>query len=75
MYFKWDSGLMLVSETPQEGYKPVEYTEAPEAPSGYIAAFYWKEEIDKFVQTWEIVPEDDDIDDTEALAIMLGEEQ
>ena len=72
MYFKWNEGLMLVSETEREGYKPAEYTEAPEAPSGYTAMCYWKEEPNSFIQTWEIVPESNEIDDAEALSILTG---
>lgn len=72
MYLKWDDGLMLVSDDEKEGYKPAVYTDAPTAPIGYTAGFYWRETEDAFVQTWEVAPEDDTVDDTEALSILLG---
>lgn len=74
MYLKWEDGLMLVSNTEKEGYKPAVYTEAPEAPTGYTAGFYWRETEDAFVQTWEVVPEMDEVTPEEALNILLGGE-
>lgn len=75
MYAKWDNGIMLVAEEATQGYKPMITTEPPEAPEGYHAAFYWLEESEAFVQTWEIVPTIDDVDDSEALRILLGVEE
>lgn len=57
MFAKWDNGLMLVSTTEKSDYKPMTFTEAPTAPSGYHAVFYWRETEDAFVQTWELLPE------------------
>ena len=62
-YAKWIDGLLDVVEVETDGYKPMVNTEAPTAPEGYKAAFYWKEEADRYVQTWEIVL---DVDDEEA---------
>jgi hypothetical protein len=38
-----------------EGYKIVQYTEVPEAPSGYYYAETWTETEDVIVQGWELV--------------------
>ena len=73
MFAKWDNGLMLVSETAQDGYKPMQTTEAPEAPSGYEALFFWKETDDAWVQTWEIVPETEDDLTAEEIAAAIEE--
>lgn len=75
MYMRFADGLLWTATEPTEGYKPVTMTEPPEAPEGYHAAFYWKEENEAFVQTWEIVPTVDDVDDSEALNILLGVEE
>lgn len=72
-YAKWIDGLLDVVEEPKDGYKPMQFTEAPEAPSGYEAAFFWKETNSAWVQTWEIVQDDDELDDADALSILLGE--
>lgn len=63
MYGKTINGVLYVSFEEQEGYKPMVTTEAPTAPEGYKAAYYWKEEADRYVQTWELVL---DVDDEEA---------
>lgn len=65
MYGKIINGVLYVSFEEQEGYKPMVTTEAPTAPDGYKASFYWKEDTESFVQTWEIVL---DVDDEEATA-------
>lgn len=75
MYAKWNDGIMLVTDTEKAGYKPMVQTEAPEAPSGYYATFYWQETVDSFEQTWEIVPEpepDAEISDYEQQLADLG---
>lgn len=75
MYGKTINGVLYVVDEPQDGYKPFEYTEEPTAPTRYHTAYIWKEETDSFVQTWEILEDyEEDIDDSEALNIMLGEE-
>lgn len=40
-----------------EGYKVVQYTKQPEAPSGYFYAETWTETEDAIVQGWELVEE------------------
>lgn len=62
--------------TPEEylaaGYKPVEYTEPPEAPEGYYYESGWEEQTDAVVQTWTLIPLPDDIDEAEAYDIIFG---
>lgn len=53
-----------------EGYKPVRYTEQPEAPSGYYYQETWAETEDAIVQGWELV--EVPITEDEALDILLG---
>ena len=72
MYAKWDNGIMLVADEPTEGYKPMTTTEPPEVQTGYKALSYWKEETSAWVQTWEVVEDVDEVDDAEALNILLG---
>ena len=75
MYGKTIDGVLYVVTEPTEGYKPFVYTDAPEAPSGYHAAYYWRETADSFVQTWEIVEDYEDITDgdkAEAYDILMG---
>lgn len=55
-----------------QGYKPVELTDAPEAPEGYTYESGWEETADSIVQTWMLVPLPDDIDDAEAYSIIFG---
>ena len=57
------------------GYKPIEVEPQPEVPEGYHLEVVWSETESAIIKDWEIVKDPDDIDDTEALAIMLGEEQ
>lgn len=59
----------------EAGYKVVEYTTQPEAPEGYYYASGWEEQENAIVQTWtlEELPADIEIDDIEALGIILGE--
>lgn len=54
------------------GYKPVTFTEAPEAPEGYYYESGWEETADSIVQTWTLVQEPDDIDEAEAFDIIFG---
>jgi len=75
MYMRFENGLLYTAEEPTEGYKPVTMTQPPEAPTGYHAAYYWKEETAAFVQTWEVVEDVDEVDDAEALNILLGVEE
>lgn len=55
-----------------QDYKPVEFTDAPEAPEGYTYESGWEETADSIVQTWTLVPLPDDIDDAEAYNIIFG---
>ena len=54
------------------GYKPVTFTEAPEAPEGYYYESGWEEQSEAIVQTWILTPLPDDIDDAEAYDIIFG---
>ena len=54
------------------GYKPVTFTDEPDAPDGYHAEFYWIEEAEKIIQAWQIVEDTDEVDADEALNILLG---
>lgn len=56
----------------EQGWKPVEYTDPPEAPSGYYYESGWSEDEDKIVQTWTLTPLPDDIEEAEAYAIIFG---
>ena len=43
------------------GYKPVTYTDPPEAPEGWYAEAGWAEQADAIIQTWtlrELPPEE-----------------
>lgn len=55
-----------------QGWKPVVFTDAPEAPTGYYYESGWTEEDDEIVQTWTLVPLPDDIDEYEAYQIIVG---
>lgn len=55
-----------------QGWKPVQFTEEPEAPSGYYYESGWEETDEAIVQTWTLEPLPDDVDDSEALEILLG---
>ncbi len=58
-----------------QGWKPVTFTEPPgDPPEGYHYESGWEEQTEEIVQTWTLVESPDDIDDAEALAILLGEE-
>lgn len=56
-----------------QGWLPVVYTDAPEQ-DGYYAESGWAEEDGHIMQEWVLIPipEDEDIDDAEALQIILG---
>lgn len=55
-----------------QGWKPVEFTDAPEAPEGFYDESGWEETAESIVQTWTLVPLPDDIDDAEAYNIIFG---
>lgn len=54
------------------GYKPVTFTESPEAPEGFYYEPGWEEQEDSVVQIWKLVKEPDDIDEAEAFDIIFG---
>lgn len=56
----------------EQGWKPIEYTDPPEAPSGYYYESGWEEQTDAIVQTWTLTPLPDDIDEAEAYDIIFG---
>lgn len=56
----------------EQGYKPVEFTVAPEAPEGFYYESSWEEQDESIVQTWTLVPLPDDVDDAEAFDIIFG---
>lgn len=56
-----------------QGWKPVVFTDEPEAPSGYYYESGWEEKTDEIMQTWMLVELPDDIDETEAYDIIFGE--
>lgn len=55
-----------------QGWKPVTFTDEPEAPSGYYCESGWEEQADAIVQTWILTPLPDDIDEAEAYDIIFG---
>ena len=55
-----------------QGWKPVQYTDPPEAPSGYYYESGWEETAEAIVQTWTLTPLPDDIDEAEAYDIIFG---
>ena len=57
-----------------QGWKLVVFTDAPEAPDGYYYESGWEEKDNTIEQTWTLV-EITDIDDAEALNIILGGEE
>lgn len=56
------------------GFKPVRFTEMPEAPDGYRYEEGFREETDEIVQTWTMVELPDDVDEAEAFDIIFGGE-
>lgn len=55
-----------------QGWKPVTFTDAPEAPAGYYYESGWEEQADAIVQTWTLAPLPDDVDESEAFGIIFG---
>jgi hypothetical protein len=55
-----------------EGYRPVTFTDAPEASEGYYYESGWEETEEAIVQTWTLTPLPDDIDEREAYGIIFG---
>lgn len=70
--------IKVKEQTPQS--KPLVYTEEPAVDDHHVTVFSWEEQADSIVQIWdtvEITPDEppENVDDTEALRIMLGEEE
>lgn len=58
-----------------QGWKPVQFTDAPEAPEGYYYRSEWTEEDAEIVQTWVLEKLPDEVDDAEAFNIIFGGEE
>lgn len=56
----------------EAGYKPVSFTDPPEAPDGCCYESGWEEQSDAIVETWTLTPLPDDIDAAEAYNIIFG---
>ena len=56
----------------EQGWKPVQFTDEPEAPAGYYYESGWEETAEAIVQTWTLTPLPDDIDEAEAFGIIFG---
>ena len=54
------------------GYKPLIYTDPPETEEGYVAISSWAETEETIMPTWIIEQDSGEIDDSEALNIILG---
>lgn len=59
----------------ERGYKPVTFTDEPEAPTGYYYESGWEETETEIVQTWALVELPDEVDDAEAFSIIFGGEE
>lgn len=55
-----------------QGWKPVTFTDPPEAPIGFYYESGWEEQAEAIVQTWILTPLPDDIDEAEAYDIIFG---
>jgi hypothetical protein len=55
------------------GYKPVVYTDSPEAPEGYYAEAYWTETEEAITQEWRLVEAEPEPLPTPAWDISQGE--
>lgn len=56
----------------EAGYKPVTFTDAPDAPEGYYYESGWEERNDAIMQIWVLTPLPDDVDEFEAFDIIFG---
>lgn len=62
-----------------QGWYPVIYTDAPDTDVRHYAEYSWSQESDCIRQTWTVyeIPEpsdDDEIDDMQVMAVLMGEE-
>ena len=58
-----------------DGWKPVVYTDPPVVAEGFVAVPGWEERENEIVQIWTIEQDSGEIDDSEALNIILGESE
>lgn len=79
-YGKFVTSGLLVRDTPAGGYKPIIETN-PETPDGYRAISRYEDTGESIVPVWEYIELSEEekaeieahgIDDSEALAILLG---
>lgn len=56
-----------------QGWKPVRFTDAPEAPEGYYYRSEWTEDDAEIVQSWVLEKLPDEVDEAEAWNILFGE--
>lgn len=73
MYGKIENGAVTIwSGGTKEGFFPIVNSNQPQEnpPSGSHYETYWEQTLDAIVQLWGIV--EDQIDDSEALEILLG---
>lgn len=55
------------------GYYHVTFVEEPQdAPEGYHYEFEWTQDADEILQVWSLVEDSDEVDEVEALNILLG---
>lgn len=57
-----------------DGYEPLIYTTAPEAPDGYHYISHWEQGETSINQIWTLEENDPNISDEEAFAIIVGVE-
>lgn len=74
---KLPSDGVIVYNPPAEmylaaGYKPMTFTDSPEAPEGFYYEPGWEEQTEAIVQTWTLTPLPDDIGEAEAYSIIFG---
>lgn len=55
-----------------QGWLPITFIDQPAAPEGYHYKSRWEEAEDAIIQTWTLVKNPDDIEDSEAIEILLG---
>ena len=77
MYGKTINGILYVRFEPTEGYKPMNYTDAPAVTEGHYLGFFWKETDDAYVQTWELLEiqtmsDSDELTDEQVGIVLVG---
>lgn len=71
------NGQLIKQKVPTEQSKPLVYTEEPVVDDHHATVYSWEEQSNSIVQVWdtiEVEPEEppEEIDDSEALGILLG---